>query len=403
MREFVKHTTPQNKQPPAGLYFHIPFCTAKCPYCDFISTTDLDLLPDFLAALEQEVKLRATGTFAFDSIYLGGGTPSLLRGEAVTRLLGVVRDHLRVLPNTEITLEGNPGSLTPTRLGAYLQAGVNRLNIGVQSFQDDHLRLLGRRHTATQARKAIQEARSAGFTNIGLDLIYGLPGQTAEVWKRDLDLAVAAAPEHLSCYLLTFESGTRFDIRRRKGELQPQEDAAQTELFQLTRNHLDGAGYPAYEISNFARRSSPAGPDLRSRHNRKYWDHVPYLGFGPAAHSYLPPRRSWNEKGLRRYIKQLDSGELPVADYETLTPTQERIEAIYLALRQTKGLDTEAYAERFGERFEDLFCAPLARLIEAGQMVWRPPHYRLTAEGFVVADGVVSHLVSVLPSDLDPL
>jgi oxygen-independent coproporphyrinogen-3 oxidase len=384
---------------PAGLYLHIPFCTARCPYCDFISTTDLDLLPDFLVALEREIKLRATDTFSFDTLYLGGGTPSLLRGEEVARLLGVLRDHFRVLSDTEITLEGNPGSLTPARLTAYLQAGVNRLNIGVQSFQDDHLRLLGRRHSAVQARSAIQEARSAGFTNIGLDLIYGLPGQTAEVWKRDLDLAVAAAPEHLSCYLLTFETGTRFDIRRRKGELKPQEDAAQAELFQLTRDHLDGAGYAAYEISNFARRTSPGGPDLRSRHNRKYWNHAPYLGLGPAAHSYRHPTRSWNEKGLRRYLKRLAAGELPVADSEILTPTQERMEVIMLALRQAGGLDREAWAKRFGERFEVCLAGPLARLIAAGQLEFSPPCYRLTGPGRILADGVVNQLVAALPAD----
>ncbi len=384
---------------PAGLYLHIPFCKAKCPYCDFISTTDLDLMPDFLAAMELEIKLRATDTFSFDTLYLGGGTPSLLRGEEVARLLGVLRNHFRVSSDTEITLEGNPGSLTPARLAAYLQAGVNRLNIGVQSFQDVHLRLLGRRHSAVQARSVIQEARSAGFTNIGLDLIYGLPGQTAEVWKRDLDLAVAAAPEHLSCYLLTFETGTRFDIRRRRGELKPQEDAAQAELFQLTRDHLDGAGYSGYEISSFARRTSPGGPDLRSRHNRKYWNHAPYLGLGPAAHSYRHPARSWNEKGLRRYIKRLAAGELPVADSEILTPTQERMEVIMLALRQAGGLDREAWAKRFGERFEVCLAGPLSRLIDAGQLEFSPPCYRLTDSGRILADGVVNQLVAALPAD----
>lgn len=384
--------------PPAGLYLHIPFCTGKCPYCDFISTTDLALLPDFLFALKREVQLRASDSLIFDSVYFGGGTPSLLTGAALADLLDILRAHFQVSAGAEITLEANPGSLTPGRLAAYARAGVNRLNIGVQSFREDHLRLLGRRHSAAQAVKIFREARAAGFENIGLDLIYGLPGQTAEAWRQDLDAAVALEPEHLSCYLLTFESGTRFDIWRRRGDLSPLDDALQAELFQLTRDRLDAAGYPRYEISNFARRSLAGGPDLRSRHNRKYWNHSPYLGLGPAAHSYRHPRRSWNEKGLRRYMDRLAGGDLPVADHERLTPVQERIEAIYLALRQTKGLDAEAYAARFGERFETLLCAPLERLMDGGLLVWSPPCYQLTERGFLQADGVVEHLISALPT-----
>lgn len=390
-----------NSSSPAGLYLHIPFCTAKCPYCDFISTTDRGLLPDFLAALELEVKLRATDEYSFDTIYLGGGTPSLLGGEQVARLLGALRGHFQVLSDTEITLEANPGSLTPAHLAAYLEAGVNRLNIGVQSFQDDNLRLLGRRHSAAQAQSAIQQAQAAGFDNIGLDLIYGLPGQTPDNLRMDLDAALATLPAHLSCYLLTFESGTRFDIRRRRGELRPLDEGALADLFQLTRTHLAAAGYPAYEISNFARRTPPGGPDLRSRHNRKYWNLTPYLGFGPAAHSYRHPVRSWNEKGLRRYMRRLGEGDLPVADSERLTPLQERIEAIYLALRQTKGLDIEAYATRFGERFETLLAAPLERLIDGDLLAWSAPCYQLTERGFLQADGVVEHLISALPNIAD--
>ena len=388
-----------NSNSPAGLYVHVPFCTVKCPYCDFISTTDLDLLPEFLDALEQEIDLRATDEISFNTIYFGGGTPSLLRGEHLARLLDALGKHFRVLSDPEITLEANPGSLSSARLSAYRKAGVNRLNIGVQSFQDDSLRLLGRRHTAAQGRIAIQEARSAGFDNVGLDLIYGLPGQLPDQWRRDLDAAVAAAPEHLSCYLLTFESGTRFDIRRRKGELRPLDDAAQAALFQLTRDHLDSAGYAGYEISNWARRTASGGPDLRSRHNRKYWNHIPYLGLGPAAHSYRHPIRSWNEKGLRRYMRRLAVGELPVADSETLTPVQERMEAIMLALRQAGGLDREAWAQRFGERFEACFAVPLKGLLDAGQLEFSPPRYRLTDAGRVVADGVVDQLVAALPAD----
>jgi oxygen-independent coproporphyrinogen-3 oxidase len=382
----------------AGLYLHIPFCRTKCPYCDFFSSTNLERLPAIVDALAREAQLRATDALFFDTIYFGGGTPSLLAGRMVARLLALLRECFHILPGTEITLEANPGSLTPARLDTYREAGVNRLNIGVQSFQKANLGMLGRSHSAAQSRAAIANARSAGFTNIGLDLIYGLPGQTAATWRRDLDTALATDPDHLSCYLLTFEAGTRFEIRRRRGELLPLAADTQAALFQMTRSHLAAAGYPAYEISNFARDTAPDGPDLRSRHNLKYWNHHPYLGLGPAAHSYRHPQRSWNEKRLQRYLECIEKGERPLAASERLTTEQARIEALYLGLRQTRGLDSEAYARRFGESFATGFDRPLRDLIEGGQMVWDAPYYRLTEAGFAVADGVVAHLISAGPT-----
>ncbi|MEJ2642094.1 MAG: radical SAM family heme chaperone HemW [Desulfosarcinaceae bacterium] len=396
-----KQSTGKEKTPPAGIYLHIPFCQAKCPYCDFLSTIDLKLLPDFLAGLVREVHLRATDTLrfdslCFDSIYFGGGTPSLLAGGAVADLLALLREHFTILPDTEITLEGNPESLDLARLAAYREAGVNRLSIGVQSFQSHNLRFLGRGHTASQSRAAVRDARAAGFTNIGLDLICGLPGQTKGDWQRDLEAAVAAEPEHLSCYLLTFEPGTRFGIRRRRGTLKPLADEVQADLMMHTHRFLHAKGYAAYEISNFARRTPPGGPDLRSRHNRKYWMHTPYLGLGPAAHSFLPPVRSWNEKGLHRYLDRLAAGALPLADDERLTPQQERTEAVYLGLRQTRGLDTREFRQRFGVDFADLFQNQLDALMEGGLLEWAPPCYRLTDKGVPLADGVVAHLLKAI-------
>jgi oxygen-independent coproporphyrinogen-3 oxidase len=388
------HPTGKNPIPPAGLYLHLPFCQTKCPYCDFISTTDLARLPDFIEALGREARLRASDEFYFDSIYFGGGTPSLLEGRAVAGLLVRLRQHFSILPDTEITLEGNPDSLTPARLGAYREAGVNRLSIGVQSFLSANLRLLGRGHSAAQSRAAIVDARKAGFTNIGLDLIYGLPHQRKGDWQRDLETAVAAEPEHLSCYLLTFEPGTRFSIRRRRGDLTPLSDEAQADMMIHTRRYLHANGYEAYEISNFARRRSPGEPDLRSRHNLKYWNGAPYLGLGTAAHSFCPPVRSWNEKGLRRYLDRLAAAELPLAGSERLTPQQERTEAVYLALRQTRGLDTRDFRRRFGTDFADLFRAPIETLTANGLLEWAPPCYRLTEKGLPLADSAVAYLLT---------
>jgi oxygen-independent coproporphyrinogen III oxidase len=386
--------TGREKASPAGLYLHIPFCRTKCPYCDFISTTDLNRLPDFLSGLKREVRLRTIDSLSFDSIYFGGGTPSLLEGGAVADLLALMRDHFALLPDTEITLEGNPDSLTPARLAAYREAGVNRLSIGVQSFQSRCLRLLERGHTAAQSRAVLQDARAAGFTNIGLDLIYGLPGQSKAEWQRDLEAAVVADPEHLSCYLLTFEPGTRFGLRRRRGALTPLSDEVQADMVLQTRRFLYAHGYAAYEISNFARRTPPGGPDLCSRHNRKYWNHTPYLGLGPAAHSFLPPVRSWNEKGLHRYLNRLAAGQLPLAASERLTPQQLRTEAVYLALRRTSGLDTRDFYRRFGVDFAELFQDRLDALMEDGLLEWAPPCYRLTEKGLPLADGIVAHLLN---------
>jgi len=387
--------------PTAGLYLHIPFCTAKCPYCDFISSTDLKRLPDFLSALEREVALRATDSLDFDSIYFGGGTPSLLERDAVAHLLTVIGDGFSILPGTEITLEGNPGSLTPEKLDAYRRAGVNRLNIGVQSFQDPNLGVLGRRHDAAGAEAAIRHARAAGFTNLGLDLIYGLPGQSPIDWQADLERALGFAPEHLSCYLLTYEKGTRFDLRRRRGELRPLSDEAQADLVIHTHRFLRSNGYSPYEISNFARRTPPGGPDLRSRHNRKYWDHAPYLGLGPAAHSFLPPERSWNVKGLGRYAERLAAGQRPLEASERLSSLETRLEFLYLSLRQTRGIDTGCYRRRFGEAFADRFDTRLGFLMEDGLLEWAPPCYRLTDKGLPLADGVVAHLADALPEEED--
>ena len=395
------HPTPNDPAAPGGLYLHIPFCRSKCAYCDFHSSADLQRLPDVFEALLREVRLRASESGCFDSIYLGGGTPSLLAGGDVARLLTHIRRHFPILPDAEITLEGNPDSLTPARLTAYRQAGINRLSIGVQSFHNARLRFLERRHNADQSQAAIRSARRAGFTNISLDLIYGLPGQSEQDWRRELEIALASEPEHLSCYQLTIEPGTRLALRHRRGEWQALDEAAQLRLFRLTREHLAAAGYDAYEISNFARRTPHGGANLRSRHNQKYWNHLPYIGLGPAAHSFQPPLRSWNEMRLQPYIDCLARDQLPVAGSERLTPRQMRIETLYLALRQSRGLDRDAYARRFGERFEARFARPLAQLMDGGQLVWTPPCYQLTEKGFAVADGVVAHLVSALAEDED--
>jgi putative oxygen-independent coproporphyrinogen III oxidase len=319
-----------------GLYIHIPFCLTKCPYCDFFSATDLSLIPAFLEALDQESRLYRDSFAPFDTLYLGGGTPSLLDPASIEALMKILGRTFTFAPDTEITLEANPDDVTPAKLSLWRDLGVNRLSLGVQSFADEDLRFLGRRHTARKALQALAGARAAGFSNLSLDLMYALPGQTPEAWRRTLEQALEFNPEHLSCYQLTLEAGTPLRDLQAAGRFQPAGEDLERSLLLLTSRFLAGRGYLHYEISNFAR-----SPDRRSRHNRKYWRHVPYLGLGPSAHSFQHGVRWWNFPSVAQYCAALNAGGAPVAGRETLTPDQIRLETLYLGFRTQDGLSLE--------------------------------------------------------------
>jgi putative oxygen-independent coproporphyrinogen III oxidase len=361
--------------PLAGLYVHVPFCQRKCPYCDFASGTDLALVADWLRAIQQEMGLYRDVAPTFDTLYLGGGTPSLLAAEQLAVLLESLQEQFTFVPDTEITLEANPDDLTLDILKGYRELGVNRLSLGVQSFHDRELNFLGRRHDAAQALRAPAWSREAGFANLGLDLIYGLPGQTLDRWKRNLETALSFCPEHLSCYQLTVEAGTPLARRQAEAQFQLLSEETEREFFLFTSRFLEEAGYLHYEISNFAR-----GSEYRSRHNGKYWNHTPYLGLGPAAHSYRDGRRWWNHRSLKDYCQALSKGEAPVADRETLNPEQTRLEALYLGLRTREGvaLDLLLDARRGKIGLQEIVRAGLAE-VKDGRLV-------PTREGLVVAD-----------------
>jgi putative oxygen-independent coproporphyrinogen III oxidase len=362
----------------AGLYIHVPFCRGKCPYCDFASGTDLSLVADWLKAFKQEMGFYRDFASRFDTLYLGGGTPSLLTADELAVLLESLRKQFEFSPDTEITLEANPDDLNPQVLKSYRKLGINRLSLGVQSYDDRELSFLGRRHDAAQALNALGWAREAGFANLGIDLMYGLPGQTVEQWQRSLDKALGFLPEHLSCYQLTMEAGTPLGRRQAEGRFQPLSEETEREFFLFTSRFLEERGYLHYEISNFAR-----GLENRSRHNRKYWNHTPYLGLGPAAHSYRGGRRWWNHRLLEEYCQSLRARKAPVAGEEVLTPEQARLEALYLGLRTRDGVTLSLIPGVLrGE-------VVLKEIIAAGLAEVREDHLIPTREGLVVADRLV--------------
>jgi putative oxygen-independent coproporphyrinogen III oxidase len=358
-----------------GLYVHLPFCRTKCPYCDFYSVTDATLISAYLAALDAEARLCRGRFLLFDSLFLGGGTPSLLDAAQLGALVADLRRHFVFAPDTEFTLEANPDDITAGKLALWRDLGVNRLSLGGQSFDEAELRFLQRRHTAAQTAAAIGLIREAGFTNLGLDLMYGLPGQSLDAWLKTLETALRFNPEHLSCYQLTLAPETPMGRLAAAGRITPLDEETQRQLFLLTADFLTARGYLHYEVSNFAREER-----YICRHNRKYWTRTPYLGLGPGAHSFLAGRRWWNFSSVEEYGAALNAGEAPVAGAESLTPEQIRLEIMALGFRTREGVSLETLREQPGA---DGVVAALTRdglvRVDRGRVI-------ATNQGLVVAD-----------------
>jgi oxygen-independent coproporphyrinogen-3 oxidase len=376
---------------PAGLYIHIPFCQKKCPYCDFYSITDASMQQVFVDALLLEMRMTGDLPLEFDTVYFGGGTPSVLAAAAVDQILQTVRSTYHILTEPEITLEINPGTVTPAQLREYRQSGINRLNIGVQSFREQNLEFLGRLHTVQEARQAIEWARHAGFENVGLDLIYGLPDQTQNSWRRDLETAAAYVPEHLACYTLTFESGTPLEKQLREGRIAAPDDERVGELMIFTANFLADRDYARYEVSNYSR-----GRNLRSRHNSKYWSFAPYLGLGPSAHSFIEPERFWNIADVATYVRRLKDDCLPVDSRETLDREQMMLESVYLGLRTIDGIDVAKFEEKFGVHFNQILGEVTAEFEDKGWLKMADTRCVLTLQGILLLDTITAALVDCI-------
>lgn len=370
-----------------GLYLHIPFCSAICPYCDFaVLTGGPERRRRFVDHLLSEISLWSPERSSFDSIdtvYFGGGTPSALTSEDLDRVLDAARRNLSIREGAWVFFEANPEDVTPESVRAWRDLGVRFLSLGIQSFDADALRFLGRRHTPEEARRSVEIARGAGFDTVSIDLIYGLPEQPFEIWRRTLEEAVALQPDHLSCYQLTIHEGTPFGFRLARGKMSELPEEAQGDLFLFTHQLLRDHGYPGYEVSSFAR-----SLEHRSRHNQKYWHHIPYLGLGPSAHSFSGTRRWWNERKLKPYEMRIEAGEKPVADSEELTRGDLALEALMLGLRTIDGIDLDRFRERYGVDLLKRNEALVERLAGEGLLTVTEAALRPTLAGLAVTDSL---------------
>lgn len=379
-----------------GIYLHIPFCRRKCNYCDFLSfVPSPETVTAYLEALKQEMALAAAAwprltSFplpSVTSVYLGGGTPSLLSGEQLQDVLDGLRRHFGVAPGAEITVEANPGTVDAAWLAAAEAAGANRLSLGVQAFNDRLLGSMGRLHTAREARDAVSLARECGFSNVGIDLIYGLPGQSLADWRETLAEAVGLVPEHISCYGLEIHPGMPWGVLAARGEISLPDEDLWEEMFGFTDSFLTGCGYRHYEIANYCR------PGRESRHNLRYWQRRDYLGFGLGAASMVGCRRWRNHEKLPAYLAALETGKLPVADGEEMTVAEVLAEVFILGLRLLNGLDLERAAREFPEADWPRVRQTIARLEAVGLVERCGPVLRLSRRAWPVANEVFAEFL----------
>jgi oxygen-independent coproporphyrinogen III oxidase len=373
-----------------GVYIHIPFCRTKCTYCSFLSGDyDEALSARYLATLESEIDAagRLDGRPRVDTVYFGGGTPSLIPAAELVHILSTVHAAFAVAGDAEITVEMNPGTLSPEKLAAYRAAGINRASVGVQSFDDAELEAIGRVHDSDDARRAVAMLRAAGFDNLSLDLIAGLPDQAMDVWCHSVESALALEPDHLSLYVLELHPGTKLAQSVEAGKTTRPDDDFAAEAYYWMVERLDAAGFEQYEISNFARRL-PGGGDRRSRHNEKYWLDVPYYGFGAGAHGFSGIERQANVRSIRGYA---DRGAAP--ERTPIAPNERAIEAIFLGLRRLEGIDLAHFESRYGLRILEAFGADLEPVVDAGLVEARDGRLRLTRKGLALSNEVFAVFV----------
>lgn len=372
-----------------SLYVHIPFCLRKCPYCGFASEAKRPgRVGLFLEASAREARL-ARGDLAgpLQTVYIGGGTPSVLDLEEMRRLFELLENNFDLSAVSECTVEANPGAAGPDWLRTVRELGANRLSLGVQSFRDEHLRTLGRIHTSGQGLESFEQAREAGFENVSMDLIFAVPGQTTADVLGDIEMAASLRPEHVSVYSLTYEPGTPFAERRDSGEIIPVEEEIEREMYLAAIDGLERAGYRHYEISNFAL------PRHECRHNLVYWKGGEYLGLGPSGASFIRGERRANARGLEEYAALLSKGKSAAVERERLTPEKAAREALMLLLRTREGAEAGAFKKRTGFDLAELIGEAGEKLIGLGMLEWGGGNLRLTRNALPVADAVMAEMI----------
>ena len=382
-----KGPTPQSATA-SSLYVHVPFCRKRCRYCDFCSNVyDACDAEAVIAGIGAELAAaRALLHLPLATAFVGGGTPTILAPALLTALIGDIAGCCN--GRTEFTVEANPNSLTDATLAILADKGVNRLSVGVQSFQDEELATLGRLHTASEAAEAIARARSAGFANISADLIYGIPGQTLGSWRNSLHAAIATDVCHMSCYCLTYPEGTAIAADLAEGRVEAMDDQLQRDCYDLSCEVLSQAGLAQYEISNFAR------PHRQCQHNLVYWHNGPYVGVGPAAAGYLGGRRSTNTADPKKYVKRIAAGITPEDFCESLVNTELMAETLMLMLRLTQGVDRDEFQRRFGVDVTDVFAETIDRYVKIGALAIDDERLRITPDAVFVSDTILADLLA---------
>lgn len=371
----------------AGLYIHIPLCTKRCSYCSFFSSTLVGRREEIVDALCREMRDRKDYLPAEDNvlstIYIGGGTPSLLPMSDIERLVGNALDIFDHSDGMEITMEANPDDLTDEYVAEMAKSRINRLSIGVQSFDDGELALINRRHGATEAVEAIERVKKAGIENFGIDLIFGLPNQTTDSFERTIDRAISLEPAHISAYSLELQEDSLLFKKVEKGDMSLPSDEEVEQMSELIADKLKAAGYEHYEISNWAK------PGRRSRHNSSYWVGTPYLGVGPSAHSFNGESREWNVSNVLKYLSGAKT------EKEVLSEQDKYNEYLFLSLRTCEGIGLKDYEARYGSSRLDKLMGESLQFLESGQMTLENGRLKLTRKGIILSNTIISELFEV--------
>jgi len=374
----------------SGIYIHIPFCKQRCTYCDFYTVVAPKLIDETVNSIVKEISLRNNylSDKQIQTIYFGGGTPSVLSKFHFTRIFEALNQNFKLNSNAEITFESNPDDLTDDFFTEIQDFPFNRISIGIQSFNDADLKRINRRHTAEQAIQAVKRAQNAGFSNLSIDLIYGLPDQTPEEWKKNIDIAVSLDIQHISAYGLTYEKGTALWMQRKKKLVTETPDEKMNEMYELLRHETEKNDFEAYEISNFSK------PGYRSQHNSAYWKMIPYIGFGPSAHSFNITNRQWNVSSIKKYNESIGNNSV-FWETEELTLNDRYNDYIMVSMRTAEGASIEYISSHFGTTYTEYFKLQCAKFITDKLIEINPPFYTLTTKGVEISNFIISDLMKV--------